>query len=487
MGDDIRDRFKGGRTDYSGPIRPSFQPLPKPVAPQQFQPPSPRPVPQQQRNPVNLFGAQTAPQRPPTSPQPQAATRPVAPTKPQRRKKKQGKKAWIFGLTALLIVAGIGGGGYFYKTKQSKATPVASESAPIAGQEVAPRPTGTIKMLVTGDFSAYDTVNNSAKTGSGFNYSPMLAPMKPFFDKYDLRFCNQATLGGGISLGISGFPIFNAPTEWSKGLEDLGCNLINMGTNHTNDKGQEAINAAVAYYDDRKNVLAIAGANRSAEEQAKVRYFTHKEVKFAFVSYTTSSAKPPGQAFSINLYNAETAKKQLAEARKEAQFVIVSMNWGKEDSGDVQPEQETIAQELVTAGADLVIGNGSHIVQPVKILEGVGGRQGLVWFSLGNAVNSQLPNDNLFGGVGVVNIDIATQNMTNPGFLPTYMHYEWTPEQKRKPDLNARTNLGWYPLDAAKDVLAKSQNGTTIEAQTERLKAIITKFAPIKILKSTDL
>jgi poly-gamma-glutamate synthesis protein (capsule biosynthesis protein) len=260
-----------------------------------------------------------------------------------------------------------------------------------------------------------------------------------------------------------------------------------MGTNHTNDKGQEAINAAVTYYDNHKNLLAIAGANRSAEEQNQVKYFTLKEVKFAYVSYTTSSQKPPTQPFSINLYNAATAKKQLEEARKQAQFVIVSINWGKEDSGDVQPEQETIAQELVTAGADLVIGNGPHIVQPAKVLNGADGRQGLVWFCLGNAVNSQLPSDNLFGGIGVVNIDVATQHMTDPGFLPTYMHYEWTPEQKRKPDLNARTNLMWYPLDAAKDALAKSQNGTTIEAQTTRLKNIITKYVPVKMLISTEL
>ena len=218
-----------------------------------------------------------------------------------------------------------------------------------------------------------------------------------------------------------------------------------------------------------------------------MRYFTVKQVKFAYVSYTTSSQKPAGQPFSINMYNADTAKKQLAEARKQAEFVIVAMNWGKEDSADVQPEQESIAQELVTAGADLVIGNGPHLVQPVKILNGEGGRQGLVWFSLGNAVNSQLPTDNLFGGIAVVTIDVATQNMTDPGFMPTYMHYEWTQAEKSGGKLDARKNLGWYPLDTSKDLLAKSLNNTTVEAQTDRLKAIVTKFVPVKILKSTDL
>lgn len=478
MNDDIRDRFRGGRADYTGPVRPSFQP--KPQAPSPVQQPRP------QQRPVNMFGQPAVPKPIAVNQRPVVTPRPTVPPKAKTRKKRSGKK-WLIGLVTLLLFAGAGAGGfYFYKKKQSNQTaPVASQEP--TTQEAAPTLTGTIKMLVTGDFSAYDSVNTAAKTGAGYNYLPIMAPMKPVFDKYELRFCNQATMGGGISLGISGYPIFNAPTEWSKGLEDLGCNIINMGTNHTNDKGQDAINAAVTYYDGKKNILALAGANRSAEEQNKIKYFTHKQVKFAFLSYTTSSLKPPSQPFSINLYNADTAKKQVEEARKEAQFVIVAMNWGKEDSGEVQPEQETIAQALVTAGADLVVGNGPHVVQPAKILNGTGGRQGLVWFSLGNAVNSQLPSDNLFGGVGVVDIDIATQNMTNPGFLPTYMHYEWTAEQKRKPDLNARKNLLWYPLDAAKDALAKSQNGTTVEAQTERLKGIITRFAPIKMLTSSEL
>lgn len=481
MGDDIRDRFRSARRDYSGPIRPPMHQAPKPAAPPR------QPAPSQ---PVNVFGqpiAAPAPRPAPAAQRPQPVPQPAA-VKPKRKKKRSLKLPLV--LASVVLLAGLGGGGVWY-LKLRKA-PEASPQA-VAGATTQtptePKPTGTIKMLITGDFSAYDSVNTAAKTASGYDYLPIMTALKATFDKYDLRFCNQYTLGGGLDngLGISGFPTFNAPTEWSKGLEDLGCNVINVGSAHANDKGQEAITSALNYYDNHPNILAIAGANRSAEEQAAVRYFTLKQVKFAFVSYTTSSAKPPSQPYSVNLYNAATAKKQLEEARKEAQFVIVAMNWGKEDSGEVQPDQETIAQELVTAGADLVIGNGTHVVQPTKILNGTNGRQGLVWFSLGNAVNSQLPSDNLFGGIGVVNIDVATQNMTNPGFLPTYMHYEWTAAEKSSGRLEARRNLGWYPLDTSKDLLAKSLNNTTVEAQTERLKAIITKFAPIKILKSTEL
>lgn len=481
MGDDIRDRFRGGRTDYSGPIRPSFQPPKQPQPAQRA-----RPQPQANAATVNIFGRPMPKQAQPSPALRTPTNTPTEPPRARRRGKKIKVKKWLFAVVVLLILGGGGAAIYSYKFMPKTAQPVASNQESSTNQ-AAPVPTGTITMLLTGDFYAYDTVNTAAKTATGYNYSPLMAPMKSIMEKYDIRLCSQATLGGGIDKGISGYPEFNAPTEWSKALEDLGCNLINVGSNHTNDKGQEAINSAIAHYDSNKNILAISGANRSAEEQAKIRYFTFKQVKFAYLSYTTTSQKPPTLPFSVNLYNAEVAKKQVEEARKEAQFVIVSMNWGKEDSGDVQPEQETIAQALITAGADLVVGNGPHVVQPAKILNGANGRQGLVWFSLGNAVNSQLLSDNLFGGIGIVNIDVASQDMIEPGFLPTYMHYEWSAAEKGSGQLEARKNLGWYPLDASKELLVKSQNNTTVEAQTERLKGIITKFAPIKILKSTEL
>ena len=494
MSDDIRDRFRGARRDYSGPTRP---PLHQPKPPMQPQIPQaqPRPVqqprPMPQSVPTNVFGqpiSQPAP-RPQPRPTTQMAQPPIPRAMPtsKSRKKSGGKKKWLVIVPLFLLLIGGGGAGAWYiKNKRSSAAqPAATDQSQPAAE--APKPTGSIKMLMTGDFSAYDTVNKAAQTGSTYNYTPIMQSLKSIFDKYDIRYCNQYTVGGGIDKGVSGYPTFNAPLEWNKGLEDLGCNLINVGSHHINDKGQDAITAALNHYDANKGLLAVAGANRTAEEQSKIRYFTVKQVKFAFLSYTTSSAKAPTQPFSVNLYNADTAKQQIETARKEAQFVIVAMNWGKEDSANLEPEQETIAQALVTAGADLVIGNGPHIVQPAKILNGTEGRQGLVWYSLGNAVNSQLPSDNLFGGIAVVTIDVATQNMKDPAFMPTYMHYEWTAAEKSSGRLEARKNLGWFPLDTSKDLLAKSLNNTTVEAQTERLKAIITKFAPIKMVTSADL
>lgn len=395
----------------------------------------------------------------------------------------------------LVLLAGAGAGAYgFYKYRTSKAASQKAQTIDKAAEELGEiKPTGTIRLIATGDNFTFEAINNAAKKPDGsYDYSPMYAPLKQYFDKNkaDIRVCNESVPTGGTVMGVSGFPSFNAPPAFAKALGDLGCNVINMATAHMNDKGQQAVDATVSYWDNQPELLAAAGANRNAAEQSKIRYFTVKNVKFAFLAYTTNTAAPQTSPHTINAYSDALAEKQLAEARKNAQFTIVSINWGKEESGDITADQDRIAQHLAYLNADVVIGTGTHVLQPAKILDSQDKKhQTLVWYSLGNLLNSQVSMDNLIGGIAVMNIDVATQNIKDPAFLPVYMHYEWTAEQKQRAsqaDLLSRKNFALLPLDKAADALAKSQNKTTVQAQTERVKGIMTKFAPIKVITSAE-
>jgi poly-gamma-glutamate synthesis protein (capsule biosynthesis protein) len=388
-------------------------------------------------------------------------------------------------IIAVIVIAALGGGVFALRKKPQQTanqTPTTQKSS----ETTAPKPTGTIRFIATGDNMAFESVNNAAKTAGGYDYLPMMSNFKPLFEKSDIRLCNETTPGGGEALGVTGYPAFNAPTAWSTGFADLGCNLMNLGSDHTNDKGQAGIDAMVSTWESQPGVLAYAGANKSVEEQVKVRYFTVKQVKFAYLSYTTRTVKTDNTIFGINLYNSELASKQIEEARKNATLVIVSITWGNEDQSAITGDQDRIAQELADYGADVVVGGGTHVVQPAKILDGKEGHQTLVWYSLGNFLNSQLPISNLIGGMAIMDFDVATGQLKDPKLLPVYMHYEWTPAQKAAGTVNARTNFKLFPLDQATEALAKSQNGTTVADQTARITSLITQFAPIKVITSTE-
>lgn len=346
---------------------------------------------------------------------------------------------------------------------------------------------GTVRLVATGDMIAHGAIlERGKKSDGGYDFSPMMSNMEPFFEKADVRFCNQATPAGGEQFGLSGYPVFNAPVEFARAIEGVGCNVINLGTNHTNDKGQALVDATVAAWDNRQGVYAVVGANRTAQEQQEVRYFTTKGIKFAALSYSTYTNNRNLTPHGVNMYNDALVQSQMAEARKQADIVLVSMRWGTEYSPNINPQQETIAQNLANLGADAVFGHGPHVLQPVKRLKGSEGRETIVWYSLGNFLNAQIPIETLIGGFAVMDIDPSSKKIAKVSFMPVYMHYEWTADEKKREDLLKRQNFSMFPLDQAAEPLTKSQNGTTVEAQTDRVKKLLNSFIEVPIISSKD-
>lgn len=393
-----------------------------------------------------------------------------------------GRRKRLIVLTIVVVLLSllcIGGYILLYAGKgQDKNLETASNSADSQGL---PEDTSTIRMLATGDWIAHDAINQEAETDKNtWDYAPMAAGFKKSFAGSDINFCNQATLAGGTAFGISGYPVFNAPLEWIGAMKGLGCNVINTGTNHTNDKGQAPITAQLDEW-DKQNVLAVAGSNRSAEEQNKVRYFEVKGFKFALLSYSTYSNAPNPNPYSLNRFEEPLVSNQMKEARANADVVMVSMRWGTEYSEVLNAAQDAQSQKLSDLGADIILGHGTHTLQPVKRLAGQGGNETIVWYGLGNFLNAQLETTGLTGCVAAFTYDIPTKKFVDSTCLPFYQHYEWTAEEKAAGKLLARKNFRIMPLYEAQDYMAKSQLGTTVEAQTERIQNIVNTYTKIPV------
>ena len=390
---------------------------------------------------------------------------------------------------ALLLTVIFGGGAYkLLKPHSQKPFVVASDNTKNNTDPVTNSKSDSIRIIATGDFIPHDSINQEAKKSNGnYDYSGMMSNMAPIFAKADVRFCNQATPVGGTKYGISGFPIFNAPFEFTRDMAGLGCNLINIGTNHSNDKGQPVIDAQRSEWDKQPNILAVAGANRSASEQQKISYFTVKGVKFSFLSYVTYSNTKNMTSYGVNIFNQITAKSQLAEARKNSDIILVSMRWGTEYSSGINAEQASDSQFLADNGADLVLGHGPHSLEPVKKLTGQNGRSTYVWYSLGNFLNAQLEVESLFSGLAVIDIDTSTKLISSVSYLPIYMHYEWSASEAAAQTLLARHDHKLYLLENTNDALLVSQQlKTTVAEQKARITKLLNQYIqlPIQSLKT---
>lgn len=351
-----------------------------------------------------------------------------------------------------------------------------------------PEQKSSIRMLATGDWIAHDAINAAASAGEGYDYSAMVSAFQPHFAAADINFCNLATPAGGEQYGVSGYPVFNAPLAWNRALGGLGCNVINTGTNHTNDKGQPVITAMLDDLDTYDSVLAHAGANRSGEEQETVRYFEISGVRFAFLSYSTYSNLPNPQPYSLNRFDDQLVTAQMAEARAQADVVIVSMRWGTEYSSGINSAQERDAQKLADLGADIVFGHGQHVLGPVKRLAGQEGRETIVWYGLGNFLNAQLETEALTGCVAQLDIDIASKRVNYISCLPFYQHYEWSAADKAAERLLTRSEFLVMPLYDAAEYLARpdAHLDTTVDTQMERIRGIINTYTEVPVQNARD-
>lgn len=336
----------------------------------------------------------------------------------------------------------------------------------------------TIRLLATGDFIAHDSVNSAAKQGDGsYDYLPLMADFADIFRQADIRFCNDPILNGGAQFGITGYPVFNSPTEFVTDMGKLGCNLVNTASNHSFDKTQAEISASVAAWESVPNMLAVAGQNSSQAAHDRVSYFTVKGVKFAFVAYTTYTNRPLANNYGVTFFSQDLAKQQIGEAKQNgAEIIIASMRWGTEYSPNVNAMQKQNAQFLADQGVSLILGHGPHVLQSAQELTGSGGNKTVVWYSLGNFLNTQIPPETLFNGLATVDFDSKTKQITKLQYVPIYMHYEWTAAQAKAENLSARKNLHLYFLEDATDAMLQSNAlSTTVEAQKQRISGTLSQ------------
>lgn len=397
------------------------------------------------------------------------------------------RKKVALGIVTIITISA---GAYLFATQRKKNDDRLVQNKSDQALQQAQQPnleSTTTTLIAVGDFIGHDALNNNAKTGDTYDYRPYIEPMKPILQKAGLRFCNQATLIGGAQFGITGYPSFNAPLAFIDAMHDVGCNIINTASNHSSDKNQAVIDSNVTAW-QQKNTLAVAGQNSNVQQKMAVHYFTQDGIKYAFLGYTTYTNNAPSTAYEVNMYSREFAKTQIAEAKNNgAQFIITSMRWGTEYSRSVNAYQKAEAQFLSDNGVALILGHGPHVLEPVQWLLGAGGQKTLVWYSLGNFLHAQLEAETLFNGVAVIKIDKKTAAISSTGFLPTYMHYDWTAQQAAAQDLLARHNFKLVPLENAADLFATSQLKTTIALQKERLQTTLNLYTPVLMLSIKDI
>ncbi|MBR6651175.1 MAG: CapA family protein [Clostridia bacterium] len=271
-----------------------------------------------------------------------------------------------------------------------------------------------------------DAKSQAFAGGRTYNFRPMYSEVESIISSADLAFINQETVISHSNEPQS-YPNFNSPVDIADDLVDVGFDIISVANNHMLDHG--ALGLKETYDNWKKRNVTLVGCHEENESGKYVTYIEKNGIRIGIVSYTygTNLGEDPAKygLYASYLKYADVAG-EVAEARENADFVIVSVHWGKEGAMTPDEEQKKYAHIMADNGADVIIGHHPHVLQPIEWIDGANGNKTLCVYSLGNFLHEQDWEYNVPGGM--ISFDIQKINneratVENVLFIPTVCHY----------------------------------------------------------------
>jgi poly-gamma-glutamate synthesis protein (capsule biosynthesis protein) len=177
-----------------------------------------------------------------------------------------------------------------------------------------------------------------------------------------------------IARGACGAPAFADTLHWA------GLDVVSVANNRVHDA--ETIGLLDTIHALSRAGVSPVGAGRNLEEARRPVIVERKGLKLAFLAYTY------GTSLGINGFverdqpgvmplDPLLIKEDIQRVRRQADFVILSFHWGKVVQRDaktgayrfkeVVKEERKFAEDMIDAGADIILGDHPHIPKGVEV------------------------------------------------------------------------------------------------------------------------
>lgn len=209
--------------------------------------------------------------------------------------------------------------------------------------------------------------------------------------------------GGSPTERIPGKPFFfRAPAAAVEALAAIGASAVSLANNHALDYGEAALADTLEHL--AAAGIEAAGAGADLERARRGTVVTAGGLRLGLLAATDHpleyGAAPgaPGVAFAdLPVALPGWVRAELAELRTRADLVVAFPHWGPNMATEPARWQRTRAQELVSAGADLVAGHSAHVFHGAGWLDGRP-----VLYDLGDALDDYAVDPDLRNDLGIL-------------------------------------------------------------------------------------
>ena len=371
-------------------------------------------------------------------------------------------------------------------TTPPTATPIPTATPtpePLATTTPDPTPTPTpdptqVTIMAVGDLLCLNAQLTSARRDGEYRFGYVFDGVKETISSADLAIANLETLVAEgypytgpapttthTEIGDDGTEIItvehgntriNAPESFLEATINCGFDVLTNANNHLYDHGADGIEKTQQALNDH----CVFHTGAYANENEKVPLIVNvKDIRIAIFAYASYTNRNPGSnAFMVDKYNEETVTADMAAAKEAgADYTIVCIHWGKENTHTVCGSQRAKAEFIANAGADIILGSHPHCTQALDVIETDRGNVPVV-YSMGNFVSS-MPRTINKDGV-ILRLVLEKEHVTETTSLAAFTYI---------PTMCTTTSGGNYAvLTADLSSIAQSDIASHLENSRER-------------------
>ncbi len=167
---------------------------------------------------------------------------------------------------------------------------------------------------------------------------------------------------------------FRVEPTYVSALLDMGVDVASLANNHALDYGQDALLDTFTTLDNAGIPYVGAGETKERAEEA-----VFVEAGGRTVGVLSASRVIPVVEWNIEnrqpglfcTYDSSRLVQRIKEIESQCDYVVVFVHWGIERNAYPEEYQRNLAKQYIDAGADLVVGNHSHVPQGIEYYKGV--------------------------------------------------------------------------------------------------------------------
>ena len=292
----------------------------------------------------------------------------------------------------------------------------------------------TLSIVTVGDNLIHSLIYNKAlKEDGSYDFKPMYSDIKDYISSFDLAVINQETIFVEDNSSVSSYPCFGTPIDMGSAIIDTGFDIVLSATNHTWDKRSQGYEDTLNYWESYPDITLL-GINDSQEDFESIDIIEKNGFKLAMFNYTyglNGFTLPSDMQYAVNLLDyKDKFISDLQTIENDVDYSICFLHIGNEYVYEPTEYQVSYINDLIDAGADIIICAHPHVVEPYGVVTTDNGNSGLVYYSCGNFISNQNEVPRVLGGASEIVLKKKIQDgveienyIDSYTFTPLVTHY----------------------------------------------------------------